>query len=136
MKPQVVLIVDDDNDDRDFLKEAICEYDNKIVFQECKNGAEAVATLSDERTAVPDFIFLDLNMPLMNGRQCLRKIREMGRFTETPVIIYSTSKRQDTEDELKSMGAVHYLTKPSRLTELRSYVRNILNRNWHLIDHL
>lgn len=136
MKPKVILIIDDDKDDRDFLKEAITEYDKSIIFQECKNGVEAVDTLTSKTTQVPDFIFLDLNMPLMNGRQCLHQLSQMDRLTGTPVIIYTTSQQPEPEETLTGPGSVHFLTKPSRLAELRSYVRNILNLNWHLIHQL
>ncbi|WP_119080388.1 response regulator [Chitinophaga alhagiae] len=137
MKPRVVLIIDDDNDDRDFLKEAISEYDPSTIFQECKNGVEAVGLLSNiTREEVPDFIFLDLNMPLMNGRQCLRHIRKMDQLADTPVIIYTTSLQPDPTIAPGGAGSVHFLTKPSRLAELRTSVRNILDHNWQKIVQL
>lgn len=137
MKPRVILIIDDDNDDRDFLKEAISEYDKNIIFQECKNGVEAVGLLNDTPLEeVPDFIFLDLNMPLMNGRQCLRHIRKMERLTDTPVIIYTTSLQPDPAMAPEGPGTVHFLTKPSRMAELRMAVRDILEHNWQKIGQL
>lgn len=136
MKPRVILIIDDDNDDREFLKEAISEYDRTIIFQECKNGVEALDALNDPEKAVPDLIFLDLNMPLMNGRQCLGHLREMEQLRGTPVIVYTTSQLPERPEQLTGPGRVHFLTKPSRLEELRGYVKNILNRNWHLIHQL
>lgn len=136
MKPTVVLIIDDDIDDRDFLKEAISEYDKDVVFRECKNGVEAVDTLTKDHKPAPDFIFLDLNMPLMNGRQCLSQLSEMDYLTGTPVIIYTTSAKPEEDEDLTGPGPVHFVTKPSRLAELRNYVRNILNRNWHLVTQL
>ncbi|RPE08534.1 response regulator [Chitinophaga lutea] len=136
MKPRVILIIDDDNDDREFLKEAISEYDRHIIFQEFKNGAEAVAALENQATAIPDVIFLDLNMPLMNGRQCLQCLRDMQHLSGTPVVIYTTSLHPGPSGELAGPGNVHFLSKPSRMAELRNSVRNILNQNWHLIDQL
>ena len=136
MKPTVILIIDDDNDDRDFLKEVISEYDQEVVFAECKNGVEAVNSLKDAKKAAPDFIFLDLNMPLMNGRQCLNRLSEMKHLRGTPVIIYTTSGIPEQAEHFTGPGPVHFLTKPSRLAELRSSVRNILSRKWHLINQL
>ncbi|MGX5818883.1 response regulator [Chitinophaga lutea] len=123
-----ILIIDDDGDDREFLREAIGEQDATITCQECQDGVQALTLLRENLGYTPDFIFLDLNMPLMNGRQCLGKIRQIPRMEEVPVIIYSTTRHLE-EDTLLDMGNVRFLTKPSRLHDLRSSLADILGED-------
>ena len=71
------MIIDDDQDDRDFFFEALIEVDRTTDFFAAPNGIEAIKFLKHPDTNPPDLIFLDLNMPLMNGFQCLQEIRKI-----------------------------------------------------------
>lgn len=120
-----VLIIDDDEDDVYFFMEAVKEVDNSIKCISSNNAIEALALLKRKDTYRPDFIFLDLNMPRMNGRQCLSEIKKIDSLFRIPVFIYSTSNTEDTK-ELKQLGATDYFTKPYRFTELLSLVQEVL----------
>ena len=65
-----------------------------------------------------DFILMDLNMPIMNGKQCLIEIKKNPRLASIPIIIYTTSSYQRDIEELKQLGAAHFLIKPANIDNL------------------
>ena len=108
-----VLIVDDDEDDRDLLCEAIHEIHQSTNCIVAQNGQEALARLRRTEYLGPDLIFLDLNMPRVSGMQFLEEIRRDLILHEIPIVIYTTSKLGKDELECKRLGAVHFITKPN-----------------------
>ncbi|WPQ61614.1 response regulator [Chitinophaga sancti] len=122
---QTVLIIDDDADDRLFLTEAITDVVPGSRMHSCNSGIEALDLLSKKKIALPDFIFLDLNMPKMNGKECLVELKGLLRQTFTKIIIMSTSDmKRDIDDALK-LGAHVFFTKPGTYTELCNHVKKI-----------
>lgn len=120
-----ILLVDDDEDDHDIFREAIA-----IVRPECKmvfakDGEQGLSQLSTGMH--PDFIFLDINMPKMDGKEFLKQIKTDPHLQKIPVIIYSTSKHKSTLGEYIAMGASSYITKPSEFNLLLSYLKSILH---------
>lgn len=107
----VVLNVDDDQEDRDFFCEALREIDPSIICLMAESGAEALALLQSHMP-VPDLIFLDINMPMMDGKQCLRKIKSIPQLEPIPIIMYSTSTNTREIRECYRLGAVDFLIKP------------------------
>lgn len=83
-----------------------------------RNGEEALAALKADHFPKPNLIFLDLNMPRVNGVQFLREIKKQPALDRIPVIIYTTSKLKEDRDITRKLGAVHFITKPSSLREL------------------
>lgn len=122
---KVVLIVDDDTDDQDFFIEAVSELDNGIKCVTAKNGLEALSMLQ-EKNEVPDYIFLDINMPCMNGKECLGEIRKIERLNRTPVVMLTTSQQPKDIDETRSLGATFFLSKPNSYNELKSSLSHLL----------
>src|SRR4030095_5061390 len=115
--PKILLIVDDDSDDIQLFCEAVAEINETFHCFSADNGEEALQLLK-AAIVKPDFIFLDLNMPRMSGRQCLLQLKRNPQFAKIPVIIYTTSKiQQDVEDSLH-MGAVSFITKPNKFEYL------------------
>lgn len=126
---RTLLLVDDDQDDLDFFREAIDgSFDNIKCFP-FTDPEFAIRQLSGDDIN-PDLIFLDLNMPKMNGRQCLAAIRSLPQYVKTPVIIYSTSAEKRDFEETRSLGASYFLTKPTQLHELRQQLGKILSMDW------
>lgn len=113
-----VFIIDDDQDDREMFVEVVAEINNSIICITASNGQEALQLLQDQGEN-PDLIFLDLNMPRMNGKQFLSKLKNMHTYSSIPVIIYSTSKNEADREETKQLGADLFITKPSSLQELK-----------------
>lgn len=133
MKTKVLLIIDDDPDDREFFCDALKEVDGSAVCYTYKNGLEAIEMLTSEEAIIPDFIFLDLNMPILSGKQCLQELKKIKKLKECHVIIYTTSKLAEDFSETVSMGAMHFLTKPTKFKELCDALSNVLTKNWALM---
>jgi CheY-like chemotaxis protein len=68
-------------------------------------------------------------MPQMNGKQCLKKIKQHREFAEIPVIIYSTSKYKKEIDEVLEMGAATFLTKPTLFNDLKMAIAEVIVKN-------
>ena len=129
-KGNLYFIVDDDADDQELFIEALRELDESGQFVTAFNGQEALQKLVHEMPFIPDFIFLDLNMPLMNGKQLLVEIKKIKSIQDVPVIIYSTSnEKKDILDTMK-LGAVYFLQKPNRFNELSKALDDIISRKW------
>ena len=126
-KSQLIMIVDDDADDVEVFCDAIKEIDHGITCISASNGEEALNTLNKENARLPDFIFLDLNMPRLSGKQCLKRLKINAKLRDIPVIIYSTSKLQEDMDETKQLGAAFFLSKPTKVNELRKAIALILD---------
>jgi CheY-like chemotaxis protein len=75
----------------------------------------------------PDYIFLDLNMPVLTGRDCLIEIRKLTRFKQTPVLIYTTSSGEKDKEDVIKLGATSFITKPNKVSVLTSVLKEILN---------
>lgn len=133
MKTKVLLIIDDDPDDREFFCDALKEVDASVIYYTCKNGLDAIEMLTSEGAPVPDFIFLDLNMPILNGKQCLRELTKIRTLDHSHVIIYTTSELADDFSETLSMGAMHFMTKPVKFTDLCEALSNVLTEKWALV---
>jgi CheY-like chemotaxis protein len=131
-KNKTILIIDDDDDDddRELFSDAINEVDSAIQYVAVKNGEEALTLLKDKNTALPDYIFLDLNMPRMNGKQCLAEIKKDERLRFIPVIIYSTTRRPKDEEEMKQLGAAYFLTKPALFNDICKAIVFVLGQKW------
>ena len=129
-KGKLYFIVDDDADDQELFIEALEGIDDSCTCITAFNGKDALQKLGTAMPQMPDFIFLDLNMPLMNGRQFLREIKNTELVKDIPVIIYSTST--DTKDVVDTieMGAVYFLHKPNRFEDLSKALANIISHKW------
>lgn len=120
-----VLIVDDDEDDRDLFCVAVHEVESSINCIIARNGEEALCGLRSNDFPKPDLIFLDLNMPRVNGVQCLREIKKDRNLRNIPVVIYTTSKLKEDQEITKKLGAAHFITKPSSFKELCKLIEGV-----------
>lgn len=128
--PSLILLADDDPDDRILFKDAIDQISNDIVLHSLPGGVELMNHLLDETNPLPDLIFLDLNMPRKNGFECLEAIRQNERLKNLCVIIYSTSSQFKDILETLNKGANLYFTKPSTFPDLVSRLKKIFTLNW------
>lgn len=119
-----VLLVDDDEDDRDFFRSVLDSIDATLRCDTAENGSVALQYLVQQR-ARPDVIFLDLNMPVMNGKQFLAEIKTREGLKDIPVIVLSTSADHSLIAEAGKLGAVDFITKPNKLSLLESRLREI-----------
>src|SRR5688572_8962846 len=86
-----IYLADDDADDRELFQEAIRETTPQSSILTFNDGNKLIEYLGSPGSPVPDIIFLDINMPVKNGKECLSDIRKTPRFNHIPVIIFSTS---------------------------------------------
>lgn len=132
---KTILLADDDNDDAEIFKEALQNVDPTIVFYRFDTGAGVFGYLADAGNARPDIIFLDLNMPEMNGWQCLAKLKNVKEYADIPVIIYTTSSNPRDFEIARDLNAHGLITKPSNSRVLESILTSIV-RNMNTADFL
>lgn len=113
----VVLNVDDDQEDREFFCDALREIDPTFTCLVAESGMEALALL-ENGALLPDYIFLDINMPMMDGKQCLKVLKSIPRLEPIPVIMYSTSTDTREIKECYKLGAIDFLIKPHSFEKL------------------
>ena len=131
-----ILIVDDDADDRELFLEAVREIDAQIDCIVAKDGKHALEILKNASGSLPDIIFLDLRMPRFNGKKCLLEIKGDESLKHIPVIIYTTSREVTESIELKEMGAVHFISKPSNPDELYYIISVALEEQWNKLGKI
>jgi len=124
------FIADDDPDDQELFIEALQEIDALCKCVTAFDGQEALNKLLNYSAYLPDFIFLDLNMPKMNGKECLSEIKKNNFLKDIPVIIYSTSSDKKDMHEAMELGAVFFLEKPNRFEELSRALKHIISYDW------
>ena len=123
-KNKHIFLVDDDEDDRLFFIEAMQEIDATIKCSLAENGKKALKTLQT-LTELPDLIFLDINMPELNGFECLKELKKSPRLQAIPVIMLSTSVSYKDIDYSKELGAKMFFTKPNSYTKLCELLKKI-----------
>ncbi len=123
-----MLCVDDDEDDRDLVCIAIKEIDPSFDVAHAENGLEAIEFLSKAKEAqnLPCLVILDINMPMMDGKQTLAAIKKDEKLKELPVVLFTTSN-----SPLDKMYCAQYnvelVTKPSTLFNIKDEVKRLLN---------
>lgn len=110
--------------------EAINEIDNTIICYTAASGDEALKQLQENVVILPDLIFLDLNMPKLNGKQVLEELKKIGSLRAIPVIMYSTSFGPRDIEEVTKLGAAFHLLKPSRFEDLCKSLKVVLSKDW------
>lgn len=131
--PVTIMIIDDDADDRILFCEAVRQVDDSILCLQAEGSEEALAILRNKKEVKPDFIFLDLNMPGINGKQLMSTLKKMPSVNGIPIVIYTTSKLSAEARELKHLGADVFFTKPSKLVELKCNIENVITGQWERI---
>ena len=121
----VVLLADDDEDDCFLFKEALDELPLNTSLLIVNNGLQLMSFL-EKANELPDVLFLDMNMPCMNGLECLKQIRIQDLYKELIVIIYTTSYDKDLAKTLKNLGADFYIRKPSEFSTLKIIINKTL----------
>lgn len=120
-----LVLIDDDADDRMLFLEAVHVVNDKFHCLTFNNASEALRHLTSGLTH-PDHIFLDINMPGMDGRECLREIKKRSNLKEIPVTMYSTSSNPEEIKWFNNSG-VGYLNKPTRFETLIESLTSILD---------
>lgn len=126
----LITLADDDEDDRLFFIDAFEELKINTIVNTVNNGRELLNFLNEPDTILPNIIFLDLNMPILNGIESLKEIKLNEKFKDIVIAIYSTSSSdQDVEDTFV-LGANIYIKKPSNFNQLKKALSDIVTINW------
>lgn len=112
------MLVDDDLDDHEIFSLALQEAKRAVEVIRAYDGVEALARLRSGDIDRPDFIFLDLNMPRMNGKQCLEQLKSDADLKDIPVVIYSTSSEIRDLIDAQRLGALAFIVKSASIHEL------------------
>jgi CheY-like chemotaxis protein len=124
-----ILYVDDDMDDLLLIGEAFEKYTDHLRVVHAKNGMEGLARLRSMQSkgSLPCLVILDINMPVMNGKELLRSMRQEKAFQNLPVIMFSTSNNPTDRLFAEKLEA-DYITKPLDYSNLKSLVSDFVSR--------
>lgn len=122
---KIFLLADDDVDDKELFQDALNEIDPSIDCYLANDGKEALEILRDSSKIPPHIIFLDINMPGMDGWECLSILKSSSKYKDIPVIMYSTSSHRRDIDNALDNGALCFFTKPNEYSELKNILEII-----------
>ena len=119
-------LIDDDTDDHYLFSEVLKEVHPALAFSGEANSVSAVKKLQVDTDFTPSYIFLDLNMPNLNGLECLVEIKKIDRLKDVPVMIFSTSSYQKDRIEAAGLGSTQFITKPGSYKELITVLQLVI----------
>ena len=120
-----ILCVDDDEDDLFFIKEIIESQGHSFEIKEARNGRDALNYLQEglKKDEMPCLIIMDMNMPLMDGRQTIGKIKEDKQLARIPIVVFTTSFNTAHRKYFESLG-IRFITKPF---DYKVFTKEIIN---------
>lgn len=123
----LIFNIDDDSDDREIFRYAVRSVDPSITCISFESGEDLLRHIGRDMP-LPDFIFIDINMPKMNGYECVQEIRSKEILNTVKIIMYSTSF--NPEDQLRfNQPAVDFLVKPSEIDSLVRYIKKLAEKS-------
>ncbi len=140
-QPMTIVLADDDPDDRALVREALEEAGLPVDLRTVGDGPELLQYLRREGRYVkeeaprPDLVLLDLNMPRMTGHEVLDAMRGDARLRAIPVIVLTTSSREDDVVRSYEAGGNSYITKPASFPGLVDVMR-ALDRYWFKVAEI
>jgi len=124
----VCLLIDDDQDDQEIFSMALEDINSSIQCIMASNGIAALEKLNAKKPLIPDYIFIDVNMPKMNGIECLREIQKLEHLKDAEVFMYSTSSDEQMMEKSKALGAKDFIVKPPGLTLLTEKLLQVFTK--------
>lgn len=121
------LLIDDDAEDQEIFSYALRQLNLDVDCVTANNGTHAIDRIKSDPDFKPYFIFIDVNMPMMDGIECLVEIKKISRFKNVPVYLYSTYADSKTIDKAKTHGAVDVLVKANNMNELKQTLSGIIH---------
>jgi CheY-like chemotaxis protein len=128
MTPLTCLLIDDDSDDHEFFELALRPRKSDVRCICVSDCTKALEKLRNGTIAAPHLIFLDINMPRMNGIQCLAEIKSESFLSDIPIYMYSTSAEPAIVDECMNMGATGFVKKEVSISDLERKISQILTK--------
>lgn len=132
-QPITILLVDDDEDCRTLIRDAIAECKVSNQIHECRNGREALEFLRDQDQPRPGLIYLDIEMPGLDGQATLRQIKSDPQLRDIPVVMMTGVAEEQQMEEAARNGANSYTLKPANAEQ---FLRTVLaSTNYWLTIH-
>lgn len=129
-KARTIVIVDDDADDREIIRDAFEVKGNEITYEFIENGDRLMQYLENcSDDVLPTLILLDLNMPGKDGREVLKEIKNSERLVSIPTIVFTTSSSARDRQMTYSLGANCFITKPDTFNKLVD-LANCITKLW------
>ncbi|HEU0111171.1 MAG TPA: response regulator [Flavisolibacter sp.] len=129
-KEHFIIIVDDDTDDREILKDAFVSVTKEHQYIFFENGDMLLDYLYNHtENGLPSLILLDLNMPGKDGRETLKELKSDKRFSPIPTIVFTTSSSLRDKITSYDLGANCFITKPDTFNKLVELTKSI-NQLW------
>ncbi|HKR04518.1 MAG TPA: response regulator [Bacteroidia bacterium] len=125
-----ILLADDNENDLLLFRKALKEAELNVKLKAVKDGFKLMKELYVAGKNFPDIIFLNINMPHQNGKQCLREIRGNKKFPEIPVVMFCTSVNVMDMIETFADGANLYVAKPLFFKNPVAVLQKIFAQNW------
>jgi DNA-binding NtrC family response regulator len=119
---KIVLLIDNNENEPEFFIEALHELDFPC---DCICARKAEVALSLLRYTVPDFIFLDFNIPQMDGLKCLKEIKKLKIQESVPVILYSNEMSEEVTKNAMALGAMFCIKKPGKVSTFATILQRI-----------
>ena len=135
-RPIQVVLADDDVDDRALFSQALTEAKIPSKLVTVENGVKLTDYLANiQDPPPPDIIFLDINMPLKNGKICLKEIRSNKKFNNVPIVMFSTSSHPLDIEETYLHGANKYISKSVFFEDEVTVFKTIFSPGWQRSLH-
>ncbi len=112
---KIIYLVDDDQDDRFFLQQAIREAGARVRIVEAENGLEFLDLIQQDGSSPASLVLLDMNMPKMNGLETIAALRSNTLLSTVPVVMISTSSHLSLIETAYEAGADNFFVKPSSM---------------------
>jgi CheY-like chemotaxis protein len=139
-KPTTILLAEDDHDDRYLISEALDESGVENQLYVVENGEDLLDYLKNrgnftdkEKYPRPGVILLDLNMPLMDGREALAEIKSDPDLRRIPIIVLTTSQKEEDIQETYDLGITGFITKPMTFSGLVEIMKSVGNYWLHSV---
>jgi len=126
-----ILLAEDDEDDSHFFQEAISSINKNYRLTIVNNGEKAIQYFK-EAILMPDFIFLDINMPMVNGIECLKRIKSLHPSNDISIIMLSTSMSEKMVESSYRYGANMFIQKPTNFNDLIKYLDYCIHNLRHV----
>jgi len=126
-----IFYADDDLDDREFFESAVREVSPSFNLVTYSDGNELIDVLNNP-PPFPNILFLDLNMPVKNGFEVLKEIRQSEQTKEIPVVVFSTSDDAEAINTTRQLGANLYVPKPNTYTGLKKVIMHSMSIDWSM----
>ncbi|MEJ7912466.1 MAG: response regulator [Chitinophagaceae bacterium] len=136
MQKSIVLYADDDKDDIELVQDAFRRYSKNVDFHSFTNGIELLSFIQalTAEDSQPCLIILDINMPLLDGRQTLLRIKQITGVESIPIILFSTSSMNVDKIWAVRHGA-GFITKPLNIQQMEFIIGQFIDHCADEVQH-